>query len=486
MDAAARANPDLIERAVRALLDPALEPLVEMVLTWRDGCAEAHAVDGSVTFTGDGRIVATSGRNPLARQDPSAFAPLAEEQAARRPDRAENAYPFAYEHVAQLFADPDAPDVCVVRTAAHHAGHAGEHGSPGVVQARAPLVLAGPGVRRRGAVPEAARVVDVAPTLAAVAGAEMREADGEVLEGVLDDATRPDHVVAFLLDGTNANVFLDAVRRGELPNLRRLVDAGTTYAHGAMASLPTITLANRTAALTGRHPGHHGILHNAWWDRRRRERVVTNSMATWPFAMQRLRPGVDTLHAAVHRAAPDAFTAAVNEPCDTGADYSSFAFLRAGELIPFPERADDLPHASADFVRTSKDYAWHTMVDHLAVEQAVGIWDGHYRGEAYPPPRLCWVSFSLTDAAFHEGGPYSDRAAAALRDTDGRVGEILAAVERAGAFERTAFAVLADHGMEEADAAVTGDWGPALADAGIPHRDEALGFVYLGEEVVGP
>jgi hypothetical protein len=206
-------------------------------------------------------------------------------------------------------------------------------------------------------------------------------------------------------------------------------------------------------------------------------------MATWPFAMDSLRPGVETLHHAAHRVAPGCFTAAVNEPCDTGADFSSFAFLRAGELIPFPERADAVPHASVEHVRACPDYAWHTMVDHLAVEQAVGIWDGSFRGATYPRPRLCWISFSLTDAAFHDGGPYSERAAASLRDTDARVGEVLAAVERAGAFEATAFAVLADHGMEETDPAVTGDWGPVLVDAGIPFRDEGAGFVYLGDDV---
>ena len=42
---------------------------------------------------------------------------------------------------------------------------------------------------------------------------------------------------------------------------------GTAYEHGAMAGLPTVTLANHTSILTGRLPGHHGILNNAWYDR---------------------------------------------------------------------------------------------------------------------------------------------------------------------------------------------------------------------------
>jgi len=39
------------------------------------------------------------------------------------------------------------------------------------------------------------------------------------------------------------------------------------------------------------------------------------------------------------------------------------------------------------------DYRFNTMIDHMAVEQAVGLWMGRYRGIDYPAPRFCWVSF---------------------------------------------------------------------------------------------
>ncbi|MCU1492791.1 MAG: type phosphodiesterase/nucleotide pyrophosphatase, partial [Acidimicrobiaceae bacterium] len=38
----------------------------------------------------------------------------------------------------------------------------------------------------------------------------------------------------------------------------------------------------------------------------------------------------------------------------------------------------------------------------------------------------------------------------------------------------------ADHGMQLADPTCTGDWDTALTTAGIPFRDEAYGFIYLG------
>jgi phosphonoacetate hydrolase len=274
-------------------------------------------------------------------------------------------------------------------------------------------------------------------------------------------------------------VLYDLAGRGDAPNIARLMDLGCTYRYGAMASLPTVTLANHTAILTGSHPGHHGILHNAWVDRMSGDQVVTNSPSTWPTAMRWLDPSVETLHQAVHRTMPGAVSISINEPCDTGADYSIFDLMRRGEAIDRPPPADELPDATERFVRPSKDYRWSSLIDHTAVDQFRGIWGGEYRGRAWPVPAFTWVNFTLTDSAFHEGGPYSEIAAASVRDTDTRIGHILDAVEQAGAWGDTAFVLVADHGMELADPTVTGDWDAALAQAGVAARDEGYGFLYL-------
>ena len=69
-----------------------------------------------------------------------------------------------------------------------------------------------------------------------------------------------------------------------------------------------------------------------------------------------------------------------------------------------------------------------------------GIWSGAATGAGrWQSPTFTWVNFTLTDAAFHEGGPYSEIAAASVRDTDARIGRILDAVERSGAWDDTAF-----------------------------------------------
>jgi phosphonoacetate hydrolase len=489
-----------LDRALDVLLDAQLSPIVDMVArrTGED-TYEVASADGAVAFrrTGQGpdgyERTSVTGADPLADQSLDHLVGLDAERGDPHPPRATNAYPFADDHVAQLFDHPAAPDLCVLHSAAHNwedqGGHRGEHGSLGIVQARAPFVVAGKGVRNVGLVPRACRLVDVAPTIAALLGCEpdaqghhLAGQDGVVRDDVLDpSAGRPRHVVGFLFDGVNPNVLHAMAAAGEAPNVAHLIETGTAYEWGAMAGLPTVTLANHTSILTGRLPGHHGILHNAWYDRATGEQVITNSQATWATAMRHVTPGVESLHDAIHRADPDAFTASVNEPCDLGADYSTFDFFRRREVPPIPESPVGLPHTTERFVRPSKDYSWSSVVDHMGTEQAVGVWSGHYRDRSYPPPRLMWCNFTLTDSAFHEGGPYSEMAAASVRDSDARIGEVMAAVERAGVLDDTAFVLVADHGMQETDPAVRGDWDVALRDAGVHFRDEGYSFIYVGD-----
>jgi phosphonoacetate hydrolase len=478
-----------------------------MVLTVRDGAYEAHSGSGSVRFARRRRdhgyeyeVLSVAGRNPLADQSVDRFAGADAEAAGRYPTQAENAYPHGYEQVAQFFEHPSAPDLCVVHSAAHNyedrGGHRGEHGSLDVVQARAPFILAGRGVRHLGMVDRAARLVDVAPTLAQLLGlptgpgtglngltrpdAYLSRQDGDALSDLVDPSDRaPRHVVGFLLDGTNPNTLYRLAAEGRAPNIARLMAMGTAFRFGAMAGMPTVTLANHTSLVTGTLPGHHRILHNAWWDRQTNEVVTTNSPATWPTAMRHMAPGVETLFAAMARSQPGALTAAVNEPADVGATYSTFDFFRRGELPPFPQDPGELPHTTMEHAGGFGDYRFNTLIDHMAMDQAVGIWAGSYLGTSYPKPRFMWVSFQITDCAMHAGGPRSAIAEAAIADADGRIGEILAAIERAHAFDDCAFAVVADHGMEETNPEVRGDWDAALTAEGVAFRDEGHGFIYL-------
>src|SRR5258705_13899714 len=156
---------DDAESALDVLLDAALDPIVDMVLLARDGTYEARSHDGWVRFRrtegGGYEKITGEGADPLAAQSTDKFAGLEAERAHPYPSRGENSYPFGFAQVAQLFDHPAAPDLCVIHSAAHNwedqGGHRGEHGSLDVVQARAPFVVAGKGVRADGLVPRAGR-----------------------------------------------------------------------------------------------------------------------------------------------------------------------------------------------------------------------------------------------------------------------------------------------------------------------------------------
>ena len=140
-------------RALDVLLSGELAPIVDFV-AWAPAPDRYHvaSVEGEMRFTRRADSAASqrwafepetlAGRDPIARQDPAAFGNLADEQADPHPGRAANSYPHAFEHIAQIFDHPSAPDLVVQHSAAHfwgdQGGHIGEHGSLGIVQARAP------------------------------------------------------------------------------------------------------------------------------------------------------------------------------------------------------------------------------------------------------------------------------------------------------------------------------------------------------------
>jgi hypothetical protein len=442
---------DLRRRALEVLTSSALAYLVDLV-AWKEGeLVHVAAHRGHATLSRANDRVVLDGVDPVADQD----------------WYCEDGYPFAHLRLHSLFDEPRAPDLAVVHQGAHHwperGGHLGEHGSLNARQSRAPLLLSGAGVTARGVVERVARTVDVGATLAHLAGGDVEGMDGRPLDLAVPTGGR---VVGLLWDGAPCGTVED------LPNVRRLLERGCTLRGGAVAEFPSVTLVNHTSALTGLGPGRHGIVNNAYFDRATGEQVIANSSATWHGATGLLRPGVRTVFERV-----PGTTACVNDPVDQGADYSTFDLIRAGGgatkmLSTLPDPATD-PHATAAHLG-DKDYAWGSQVDAAGLVQALDQWSQP------DPPSMMWCNTTLTDSAHHAGGPGSEIAAASLRDADRRLGVWLDLLAQRGLLETTTVLLTADHGMERADETCTGDWDEALTAAGIPFRDEAYGFLYLG------
>ena len=183
--------------AILALLtDPVRGPQTDLVVTCRESddgipAYEVWATRGMIRFVrfldpngGYGyRVIEQVGENPVANQDPTALATIAEELEAGAksgfsgtdPQRAwvepaNLSHPLAYEKIAQLFDSPNAPDIAISPKSYAFGRQPGQHGSIDVVQSRAPLVFSGPGIRGTGRTDTLCAQVDVAPTLAKLLG----------------------------------------------------------------------------------------------------------------------------------------------------------------------------------------------------------------------------------------------------------------------------------------------------------------------------
>lgn len=480
-----------------ALLDGELADMVDMVLSrTSSGDYRVAKRDGATVFRrhvdGDGEGDATAtiryevasiqGNDPLADQDRGHLGSLDDERTAAEQRSGPPSYPNAFESISQMFDSPDAPDLFVGRTPAYDpVGHIGQHGSLSLIQSRALLIGSGAGIRSGASGSGVERTVDVAPTIARLLGVEPRAdgtylhgQDGVVMEHLLDGRTAR-HVVVLLLDGCNTNLLTEVMSAGDAPNLAGLCGTGSFLPEGMVASLPTATLANHTAEITGRHPGHSGVLHHTWMKRDTGKIPDLLSFEEMFWSSDYLSMGTETIFEVISRQRSGAHTVATFEYCDRGASMSSFGLVRGGDTSGLPD-ISEVSHADPMGWTASAEYGFLSQVDHLSLAHTLDAWR---RTDGNALPTLTWSSFAVTDGAGHTSGPHGELARLAIMDTDKRVGEMLAEVDAAGAFDQTAFLVISDHGMEQADPNTTGNWNDHLVGTGIDYTDVGEGLIYL-------
>ncbi|MFZ2503181.1 MAG: alkaline phosphatase family protein [Nocardioides sp.] len=491
------------DKLIAAACSPDLADIVDLVL-WvepdGDGPATAYAANhlGTVRWVGEEPREVIAGSDPIGSEDPMAFLPYAEEVAHASPRvSTDNAYPLPALRMRSFFAHPDrSPDFAIVHTPRHffpeEHGHVGEHGSLDVIQSRAPFVMSGAGVEPAGYVAEYARLVDVGPTLAHLAGVpadDQVDRAGVPLDGTVRSAhltgALPRFVIGILWDGGHSGEVLDGAESGRLPGVARLIERGVAYRGGAVAEFPSITLTNHTAILTGVGPGRHGVMGNVYYDRSTGERVVPNDESTWHRSAEWLKPEARTVFEMVadHVPAGGVRTASVDEAIDRGADYSTMALIRASGEAGADALDDALPDPTTSpflgdpgFLEDSY-FRWGVRVDDLGLQQMLDLW-----ADPTTAPHLTWWANVVTDAGHHGAGVRSPMGRDALRQADARLSVFLDHLEALGVLDEVAIVLTADHGFETSDSAVTGSWKAALDAVGVPYRDEGPGLVYLLDE----
>ncbi|MDQ3940436.1 MAG: alkaline phosphatase family protein, partial [Actinomycetota bacterium] len=138
------------------------------------------------------------------------------------------------------------------------------HSGPWPHLQRVPLVFYGPGVvPDSGEVARPVTVADVAPTLMTLMRGFYRT-EGDSLDevarisGKLLERSPPKLIVTIVWDGGGWNT-LDQWPE-DWPNLRRLMEEGTSYVNATVGSSPSVTPAVHTTLGTGFFPETHGIV----------------------------------------------------------------------------------------------------------------------------------------------------------------------------------------------------------------------------------
>lgn len=480
-------------RAILALLrDAAVAEQMDLVITHRDGAYEVWAGRGMVRFerrAGNGHpefvVVEQIGDNPIADQTHTPIATCAEElraaAASGHPTEDVNrafiepsqvSYPHAYERIAQLFDSPYAPDLIISPKCYAFGLQPGQHGGLDVVQSRAPLAFAGPGIRP-GSYDSAPRHVDIAPTVCRLMGfppidgknwsgrtasergvaadVYLERQDGRVLEEILGaDAAGPERVYFVIFDGLSNSELRWLLDRGDpiVANLRRLLDRSARFTYGSTVNFPSITWPSHSAIFTGAWCGHHDIVNPTYYARETRQSLAPQGqgMMTESF----LGVGVETLYEAFHRVlGPRAFTANIHEPQGRGADHAALERRVVGSRDRLKAlTADFLTAVSPRYLADGHDAVHReALLDARGLAQVLVLFDD----ASHAPPVLVAHEFTVTDGAGHEYGPHSPGLRIAIEESDYRLGQVLDMLETKGLLDSTLFVFTSDHGMAAQD-----------------------------------
>ncbi len=480
-------------RAILALLtDPQVRDHVDLVITCRGDTYEVWSGRGLVRFRRvlcngrfDYRVAEQIGVNPIADQRHTAIATCAEElqAAAASGHRTEDAnhafiepeqvsYPYAYERIAQLFDSPNAPDIVVSPKPYTFGRQPGQHGTLDVVQSRAPLAFAGPGVKP-GLYETAPRHVDIAPTVCRLmefpridgkdatgrtAGERgqapdvyLKRQDGRVLDEILDTSgVKPERVYFVIFDGLSNSELrhLLEVNDPAITHLRRLLDRSARFAYGSTVNFPSITWPSHSTIFTGAWGGHHDVVNPTYYDRAARQALAPQGQGIQTEGY--LGDGVETLYEAFHRVlGGDAFTANIHEPQGRGADHAALERRVVGPrdrlralTESFAEAID--PRYAAD---GKEGVHREAVLDARGMAQLTVLFDD----PSHPLPVLVAHEFALTDGAGHDYGPHGDGLRAAIAETDRRLGQVLDLLAEKGLLDATLFVFTSDHGMAAQD-----------------------------------
>lgn len=248
---------------------------------------------------------------------------------------------------------------------------------------------------------------------------------------------RDRHVILISIDGFPAYLWNDPTL--QVPNLRRLADAGAS-AKAMTVSNPSITWINHTTLVTGVEPRKHGVLYNGLLVRPGGGKPPTIEQWAHKDRLVFSPTLYDLAHAAGLTTAESDWVAV------TDAETINWSFAELPKLED-PVVREMIAAGKA----TEEEIGWMQMgpnrkgvafLDAMWTRAAIHLIETHQ-------PNLLLYHTLNTDYIHHMYGPRSGPGFTALELADRLVGDVLAAVDRAGLKEKTTIVVATDHGFKK-------------------------------------
>jgi arylsulfatase A-like enzyme len=247
-------------------------------------------------------------------------------------------------------------------------------------------------------------------------------ADRPVCLHIADDIRRPDRAaVVFFVDGFGERQFDDALAEGRIPNITKHILSRGVHVGNAVACIPSITYAASVTFITGRLPGHHGVIANKWFE------PSTGRFQNYCYIKTYQRVDDD------YRGSPTIYeilgrqgrvSVNIQSAIRRGATHTIDNWALSGINWFFGNR-------------TGVDCLVAQQFELIA--QRTPLW-GQW-------PDLIWAYFPGGDDTGHAYGPSSTQYKNAIANIDRQIGHICEALRGAGMYDRTVLCLVSDHGM---------------------------------------
>ena len=254
--------------------------------------------------------------------------------------------------------------------------------------------------------------------------------------GKAPTGTKAQGAIIFLVDGVNATTFGELLDAGQLPSIQKyFLERGLFVPH-AVAGHPSLTMDNLMSIMTGRFPGHHGLVAAKWFDR---NRLIFRHYET---LQDKNKLDVDCRAPTLYQQFPDELT------------FSLFLQAHAGATHFFENRISAGPAMAFD---------WYGLVDRIALYRLGEVMEIARQYQKFPA--LTTVYQLSVNFAAYEHQASSPEYRQAIRDLDFQIGRVLGDLKKAGRLDQTIITFVSDHG--HCDTPKHGKIGDLLDSLGI-------------------